>query len=90
MSAALLLAAAGLVACGDQGEDTNSSGSGGGMSVTVVARVGTEDVACPPSYSDEIARLCPKGQMELVPGMGHAQLIEQPDATALAIRAALG
>jgi hypothetical protein len=36
MSAVFLLAAAGLVACGDQGEETSSSGTGGGMSVTVV------------------------------------------------------
>jgi pimeloyl-ACP methyl ester carboxylesterase len=59
------------------------------LAIPVVARVGTLDVACPPAYSEEIVRLCPHGRLELVDGHGHALLLEQPDATTAAIRAAL-
>jgi 3-oxoadipate enol-lactonase len=59
------------------------------LDVPVLARVGSLDVAVPPPYSEEIARLCPRGRLEIVDGMGHAQVIEQPAATAAAIRAAI-
>jgi 3-oxoadipate enol-lactonase len=60
-----------------------------GLDVPVLARVGALDAAVPPHYSEEIARLCPRGRLEVIPGVGHAQMIEQPAATAAAIRAAL-
>ncbi len=48
-------------------------------------RAGTADVACPPEGSEEMARLAPLATLELVPGCGHALLIEDALATSSAI-----
>jgi 3-oxoadipate enol-lactonase len=59
------------------------------LTVPVLAYVGELDVAVPPAYSREIADLAPLGRLEVVPGHGHALLLEQPEATIAAIRRAL-
>ncbi len=44
-------------------------------------RVGELDLACPPAVSREIAGLVPGSLIEIVPGCGHALLIENADET---------
>ena len=55
----------------------------------MLAYVGELDAAAPPSYSREIADLAPLGRLEVVPGHGHALLLEQPAATIAAMRKAV-
>jgi pimeloyl-ACP methyl ester carboxylesterase len=59
------------------------------LTMPVLAYVGELDIAVPPAYSREIADLAPLGRLEVVPGHGHALLLEQPAATIAAIRGAL-
>lgn len=59
------------------------------LEVPVLARVGELDLAVPRHYSEEIATLCPHGRLEVAHGHGHALLLEQPDETIAAIRAAI-
>lgn len=61
-----------------------------GLSIPIVARVGELDLACPPAYSKEIARIAPNATLQIVDGHGHALLLEQPTETIAAVRAALG
>ena len=58
------------------------------LGVPVLARVGALDVAIPPRYSEEIARLS-GGSLEVVAGVAHAILHEDLDATVRAIEAFL-
>jgi pimeloyl-ACP methyl ester carboxylesterase len=59
------------------------------LTMPVLAYVGELDVAVPPAYSREIADLAPMGRLEVVPGHGHALLLEHPVATIAAIRRAV-
>jgi pimeloyl-ACP methyl ester carboxylesterase len=59
------------------------------LQIPVLALVGGLDVAVPPVYSEQIATLCPHGRLEVIPGHGHALLLEQPAETIAVIRAAL-
>lgn len=47
---------------------------------------GTEDVLKPPSYSAEIAAAVPRSEYLLIPGAGHAAVIEAADAVNTAVR----
>lgn len=47
---------------------------------------GAEDQVCPPAASVEIARLAPHAELVLVPGSGHMVPLEDPTATAAALR----
>lgn len=60
-----------------------------GLDATVVARVGTLDVACPPAYSEAIAQAARHGTLERVAGAGHALVLEDFDATVESVRRAL-
>ena len=53
----------------------------------VYARVGELDAAAPPALSHEIIDAVPRGEIEIVPGCGHALLIEDVAATTDAILA---
>ncbi|MEO7095523.1 MAG: alpha/beta fold hydrolase [Polyangiales bacterium] len=59
------------------------------LTMPVLAYVGALDVAVPAAYSREIADLAPLGRVEVVPGNGHALLVEQPAETIAVIRRAL-
>lgn len=59
------------------------------LTMPVLAYVGALDVAVPPAYSREIADLVPMGRLVVVPGHGHALLLEQPVETIAAIRRAI-
>jgi pimeloyl-ACP methyl ester carboxylesterase len=52
-------------------------------------RVGAEDAATPPAWSASIAALVPGATLEVVPGCGHALLIEDAPATIAACLEAL-
>lgn len=51
----------------------------------IYARVGGEDRGAPPAWSEDIARHAPRCELDIVPGCGHAILIEDGDATCAAI-----
>ncbi len=51
------------------------------LASTLYLRVGELDVACPPSVSIEMAALAPRSLVEIVPGCGHALLIENAAET---------
>lgn len=51
------------------------------LAAEIHLRVGELDVACPPAWSHEIARLAQRATLEIVPGAGHALLIEDAPAT---------
>jgi pimeloyl-ACP methyl ester carboxylesterase len=55
----------------------------------VVARVGERDAAAPVGNSRAIVERLRHGQLEVVPGAGHALLYEDRDATVAAVRRAL-
>lgn len=55
----------------------------------LVARVGELDMATPPAWSEEIVRRAPRAALQVVPGKGHALLIEDEAATIEAVREAL-
>jgi pimeloyl-[acyl-carrier protein] methyl ester esterase len=55
------------------------------LDVPVLARVGAADVASPPSRSERLAAAAPRGELEVVPGVGHAILREDFEATAASI-----
>ncbi|MCC6999258.1 MAG: alpha/beta hydrolase [Deltaproteobacteria bacterium] len=48
------------------------------LAMPVVALVGEYDIACPVSCSEEIARLSPRGTLEVVSKCGHSLLVEAP------------
>lgn len=52
-------------------------------------RVGAQDVACPPSWSEQIAALAPDAHLTVVPDVGHALLVEDAEATIEWIYAAI-
>lgn len=62
------------------------TGSLGGLRVPVRARVGSADVAAPPSKSEAIVKACPSARLEIVDGAGHALPYEDLDGTIAALR----
>lgn len=60
------------------------------LRVPVAIRVGSNDLAAPPAYAHEIAALCPHATLEVVPGLGHAQCLEDPVGTATFVEHAIG
>jgi pimeloyl-ACP methyl ester carboxylesterase len=56
-----------------------------GLMVPILARVGSEDVAAPPSKSEAIVDAASNAHIEIVPGGGHAQMLEDPEGTAEAV-----
>jgi 3-oxoadipate enol-lactonase len=61
----------------------------GDVRARVVARVGELDVACPVALSRDLVDRVPIGELQVVNGCGHALLIEDGEATCVAIEAAL-
>ncbi|MGM0579020.1 MAG: alpha/beta fold hydrolase [Myxococcota bacterium] len=61
----------------------------GRLTSPVVARAGELDQAAQPAHSEQIANAAPRGELQIVPGVGHALLYEDFDATAAAVREAL-
>ena len=59
------------------------------LRAAIVARVGEADPAIPPPFSEAICRAVPGARLEVVPGCGHALLVEDRAATLASIRAAL-
>lgn len=59
------------------------------LSVPVVARVGTLDIAAPADWSRAIVEAVPHGRLELVEGCGHVLLYEDRDATIASIMEAV-
>jgi 3-oxoadipate enol-lactonase len=55
----------------------------------LTARVGELDRAAPPAYSEQLVAGVPRATLQIVPGCGHALLIEDREATVAAVRAAL-
>lgn len=51
----------------------------------VYARVGALDVGCPPERSAQIVEHVARGELEVVPGCGHALLVEDLEATVAAV-----
>jgi pimeloyl-ACP methyl ester carboxylesterase len=56
------------------------------ISVPVLLRVGSEDVATPATQSEELARVMPRATLEIVPGVGHALLLEDWAGTRTAVQ----
>lgn len=61
----------------------------GELDIPIVARVGDQDVAVPPAYSEALARAARRGVLEIVPGAGHALLLQDLAGTVRSVRAAL-
>jgi magnesium chelatase accessory protein len=55
------------------------------LDAPLLLRVGKEDVATPPAWSEEIARLAPQATLEVVPGCGHMLFQEDAAGTAAAV-----
>lgn len=60
-----------------------------GLRVPLTVRVGEQDAATPPAYSEQLAARVPAAVLQKVPGCGHALLIEDRKATVAAICEAL-
>jgi 3-oxoadipate enol-lactonase len=56
------------------------------VTVPTLLRTGALDVATPPAKAEEIARAVPGATLEIVPGVGHALLVEDAAATAASVR----
>ncbi|MGA9525506.1 MAG: alpha/beta hydrolase [Myxococcaceae bacterium] len=56
-----------------------------GLKVPVLVRVGSLDQTFPVALSDQLARALPDASLQIIPGKGHALLIEDLDATVDAI-----
>jgi len=56
------------------------------VGVPVYARVGAVDIGAPPAWSRDIVQSVVQGELEIVPGCGHALLIEDRERTCGAIR----
>jgi 3-oxoadipate enol-lactonase len=59
------------------------------VTAPVLLRVGTADIATPPEWADELARLLPAATLQRVEGAGHALMLEDVDATTRAVEAFL-
>lgn len=59
------------------------------LDVVVTVRTGSLDVATPPAMAESIATACPHARLQIVPGCGHALLVEDEAASIAAIRAAV-
>ena len=60
------------------------------LDASVVARVGELDAATPPAFSEAIVASARHGELQRVPGCGHALLYEDREATTAAVLQALG
>lgn len=60
------------------------------LDANVTVRTGERDVATPPDHARRIVDAARAGQLEIVPGVGHALLIEDRAGTVNAIRIAAG
>jgi pimeloyl-ACP methyl ester carboxylesterase len=60
------------------------------LSSRLFLRVGEHDVATPATASQEIARLVAVAGLDVVPGCGHALLLEDAEATIAAVMTAVG
>ena len=58
--------------------------------VPVHVRVGDRDPAVLPATARQISDGCPHGTLEIVPGLGHAQCLEDPSGTAEYVARAVG
>jgi pimeloyl-ACP methyl ester carboxylesterase len=56
------------------------------LDVPLLARVGELDVATPVAWSEAVVAASPRGTLEIVPGAGHALLVEDAEATCASIR----
>ena len=61
----------------------------GELDVPITLRVGAEDVAIPPSHSESIASRARDAVLEIVPGVGHALLVEDFTETARSVQRAV-
>lgn len=57
----------------------------GRLEAPVLARVGELDQAAPLPYSEAIARACPSSSLEVAPGVAHAILLEDFEATSASV-----
>lgn len=55
----------------------------------VVARVGSNDLATPPAWSQDVVTRCRAARLEHVPGVAHVLLVEDRDGTIASVRSAL-
>ncbi|MEM9555477.1 MAG: alpha/beta fold hydrolase [Acidobacteriota bacterium] len=56
-----------------------------GIQVPALVLVGTEDLALPPRYSEELARALPRAELVTVPQAGHLAALEQPEVVTTAL-----
>lgn len=59
------------------------------LDARLYARVGALDAGCPPAWSEDMVRHAPRAALDIVPGCGHALLIEDREPTIAAVRAQL-
>ena len=59
------------------------------LEIPVTAIVGEHDETTPVAFSEEIVRACRRGQLEIIPGHGHAVFVEDPERTVAAVLDAL-
>jgi pimeloyl-ACP methyl ester carboxylesterase len=57
----------------------------GQLDIPILARVGSEDVACPRAKSEAIARAAKRAVLQIVPGAGHALTLEDAEDSAEAV-----
>jgi pimeloyl-ACP methyl ester carboxylesterase len=62
----------------------------GVLDVPILARVGALDAAAPVRFSERLARASRRATLEVVPGVGHALLYEDGEATVASVVRALG
>jgi pimeloyl-ACP methyl ester carboxylesterase len=48
-------------------------------------RVGDLDRNTPPAWSEEVARALPRARLEVIPGVGHMQLLQDFEGTATSV-----
>lgn len=60
------------------------------LQVPILLRVGALDAATPAAYSEGLAKLLPRATLQVVPGCGHALLLEDAPETVRAILEFLG
>lgn len=56
------------------------------LKVPILARVGEADVAVPKAYSELLVKAAANARLEVVPGVGHALLLEDEVTTARSVR----
>jgi pimeloyl-ACP methyl ester carboxylesterase len=56
------------------------------LDIPALVRVGELDLAAPPAHSKRLAAALPRARLQIVPGRGHALLLEDFEATRDAVR----